>query len=68
MLRVIRPFTEVVKEGRISEEIRHLKDHLWVSFWLVTAGPTQNQEVTISKIVTFFGASLVSGFESKMMF
>jgi len=32
-------------------------------FWLIPAGPTQNQEVTTSKIVTFFfGASLVPGF------
>ena len=54
MLSLFRPSFEVVKEGRISNKIRHLQDQLWVSFCLVPAGPTQNQEVTTSKIVTFF--------------
>ena len=26
---------EVVREGRISDKIRHLEDRLWVYFWLV---------------------------------
>ena len=54
MLYFVRPSFEVVKEGRISNKIRDLQDRLWVSFCFVTAGATQNQEVTTSKIVTFF--------------
>jgi len=54
MFGVFRPSIEVVKDGRISNKIRHLQDHLWLSFGLVPAGLTQNQEVTTSKVVTFF--------------
>jgi len=53
----------VVKERRILREVKHLKDQLWVTFWLMAIGPTQNQEVTTLKIVTFF---LVPGFGGKM--
>jgi len=44
----------VVKERRILREVKHLKDKLWVTFWLMAIGPIQNQEVTTLKIVTFF--------------
>jgi hypothetical protein len=51
---VIRPPFEVVKVGRISIKIRHLQDQLQVFFCKVPVSLTQNQEVTTSKIVTFF--------------
>jgi len=52
-VKLFRPSFEVVKDGRISNKIKHLQDHFW--FPLVDpTGPTQNQEVTTSKIVTFF--------------
>jgi hypothetical protein len=42
MFLVFSPSSEVVKEGRISFNIRLLKDQLWVSFWL---GPVCGQDL-----------------------
>jgi hypothetical protein len=54
MLSVIRPSFEVVKERRILKNIKQLKRQSVSVFCLLPTGPTQNQEVTTSKIVTFF--------------
>jgi len=53
MLNVLRPSFEVVREGRIKKNQAHTRP-MKVSFCLVLTGLTQNQEVTTSKIVTFF--------------
>jgi len=34
MLNVLRPSSEVVREGRILKKIRHIQDQLRVSLWL----------------------------------
>jgi hypothetical protein len=57
----------VDKVGRISEKSDTFKTMFGCLFFM-TAGPTQNQEVTTSKIVTFFGASLVPGFGENGVF
>jgi hypothetical protein len=64
MFGVFRPDFEVVNEGRISQNQKLARSIVGVYF-LLPAGPTLNQEVTTSKIVTFFGASLAPGFEGK---
>ena len=62
MLGVFRPSFEVVKEGRILKKIKQLETQIEGSFLFRDYWPTQNQEVTTSKIVTFF---LVPGFDWK---
>jgi len=52
----------VAKGGRISENFRHLQDHVWVSFFVANCAHSKSRSYNLKNCNFFFGASLVPGF------